>query len=155
MDVIGPMFALIIPIIATIVIIRMFLESSKSKREAEAQLQLHTRLLDRFGSPAELLEYLRSDAGKQFLAPAAAQKTVPYRRILAATQAGVVLVFVGVGFWLVRGSFGSDGRQLFTFLAATTFAFGLGFLCSAVLAHILSRKWGLLNGNGATAGKEQ
>ncbi len=155
MEFIALIFVVVASILATILIVRMILENGKSKRESEAQLQLHTRLLDRFGSPSELLEYLQSDAGKRFLAPPAAQKAMPYRRIMGATQAGVVLLFVGVAFWLIRGSFGTDGDQALTFLAATTSAFGLGFLCSAVLAHVLSRRWGLLDGNGAAAGKEQ
>lgn len=155
MEFIAPVFVLVASIIAMIMIVRMILENGKSKRESEAQLQLHTRLLDRFGSPSELLEYLQSDAGRRFLGPAATQKAMPYGRIMGATQAGVVLLFVGVAFWLIRGSFGTDGDRALTFLAATTSAFGLGFLCSAVLAHVLSRKWGLLNGGGAGAGKDR
>jgi hypothetical protein len=153
MQVIGPMFALIASLIATVLVIRMAIENAKSKREAEAQLQLHTRLMDKFGSPKELLDYLQSDAGRRFLAPATVQKAMPYRRILGAAQAGIVLTFVGVAFWLVKGSFDQEGLRAATLLGGVTFALGLGFVCSAVVAHILSRKWGLLNGNGTGASK--
>jgi hypothetical protein len=155
MQVIGPMFALIASLIATVLVIRMAIENAKSKREAEAQLQLHTRLMDKFGSPKELLDYLQSDAGRRFLAPATVQKAMPYRRILGAAQAGIVLTFVGVAFWLVKGSFDQEGLRAATLLGGVTFALGLGFVCSAVVAHILSRKWGLLNGNGTGASKGQ
>ena len=155
MDVIGPMFALIFTMIATVLVIRMFIENGKSKRESEAQLQLHTRLVDKFGSPKELLDYLQSDAATKFLTPPIAPRTMPFKRILAATQAGTVLAFVGVACWLVRGSFDQEGLRALTFLAAITFALGLGFLCSAVLAHQLSRKWGLLNDTGIAADRRQ
>ena len=150
---IAPVFVFITMMIAAVLVIRMVIENGRSKRETEAQLQMHTRLIDRFGSPKELLDYLQSDAGKRFLAPASVQKVMPYKRILGAAQAGIVLTFVGVAFWLIRDSLGQEGMRAATFLGSVTFAFGLGFLCSAVLAHVLSRKWGLLNGNGGGAGR--
>jgi hypothetical protein len=153
MQEIAPVFALITTMIAAVLIVRMAIENGKAKRETEAQLQMHTRLIDRFGSPKELLDYLQSDAGKRFLAPASVQKAMPYKRILGAAQAGIVLTFVGVAVWLIRDSFGQEGVRAATFLGSVTFAFGLGFLCSAILAHILSRKWGLLKGNGGGAGQ--
>jgi len=155
MSEIAPVFALIAMMIAGVLVVRMAIENGKSKREADAQLQLHTRLIDKFGSPRELLDYLQSDAGRKFLTPATVQRTMPYKRILGAAQAGIVLTFVGVAFWLVRGSFDQEGLRAATFLGSVTFALGLGFVCSAVVAHILSRKWGLLNGNGAGAGTGQ
>jgi hypothetical protein len=155
MQEIAPVFALIAMIIGGVLVVRMAIENGKSKREAEAQLQLHTRLIDKFGSPGELLDYLQSDAGKKFLTPATVQRTMPYKRILGAAQAGIALTFVGVAFWLIRGSFDQEGMRAATVFGGISFALGLAFLCSAVLAHILSRKWGLLNGNGAGAGKGQ
>jgi hypothetical protein len=152
---IAPVFALIAMIIGGVLVVRMAIENGKSKREAEAQLQLHTRLIDKFGSSKELLDYLQSDAGRKFLTPATVQRTMPYKRILGAAQAGIVLAFVGVAFWVVRGSFDQEGLRAATFLAGVTLALGLGFVCSAIVAHILSRKWGLLNGNGNGAGKAQ
>lgn len=153
MHFIEPIFALIAMLIVAVLIVRMIIENGKSKREAEAQLQLHTRLIDKFGSANELLDYLQSEAGKRFLAPATAQKMMPYRRILAATQTGIVLTFVGVGLWLIRGFFDVPALRAVTFLASISLTLGLGFLCSAVTAHILSRKWGLLNGNGTGPSK--
>jgi len=155
MSEIAPMFALIAMFVGTILIVRMAIENGKSKREAEAQLQLHTRLIDKFGSPKELLDYLESDAGRKFLTPATVQRTLPYKRILGAAQAGIVLTFVGVAFWLVRGSFDQEGMRAATVLGGVTLALGVGFIASAILAHTLSRKWGLLNGNGTGSGTGQ
>jgi hypothetical protein len=155
MSEIAPMFALITMMIAGVLVVRMAIENGKSKREAEAQLQLHTRLIDKFGSPKELLDYLQSDAGRKFLTPRTVQKAMPYRRILGAAQAGVVLTFVGVAFWLIRGSFDQDGMLVATFIGGVTLALGIGFIVSAILAHMLSSKWGLLNGNGTGTGKNQ
>ncbi len=148
MQEIAPVFALIAMLITTVLVIRTLIENGRSKREAEAQLQLHTRLIDKFGSQKDLLDYLQSDAGKRFLTPATIQRTMPYKRILGAAQAGIVLTFVGVAFWLVRGSFDQEGMRAATVLGGVTLALGVGFIASAILAHTLSRKWGLLNGNG-------
>jgi hypothetical protein len=155
MQEIAPLLVLFVTMAATILIIRMVQENGKSKRQAEAQLQLHTRLIDKIGSSRELLDYLASDAGKKFLTPATVQKSLPFKRILAAAQAGVVLTFVGLACWLVKDAFDQDAMRGVMFLGSISFALGLGFLCSAVLAHVLSRKWGLLSGNGNGADRAQ
>ena len=152
--VIGPMLTLLVVLAAVILLIRWGLAHARFKRESEMQLQLHTRLIDKFGSPKELGEYLQSDAGRAFLTPAPAERATPYRKILASAQAGVVLCFVGVAIWMVRGGDVDQSRQTvhtLTALGGITFALGLGFIASAILAYVLSSRWGLFNGKTAKA----
>ncbi len=150
---IAPVLVFFAMVIGCVLIARMAIENGKAKREAEAQLQLHTRLIDKFGSPKELLDYLQSEAGRKFLTPAPVQGSMPYRRIMAAAQTGIVLSFLGVASLLIRGSFDQEGMRAVTFLGSVSLGLGLGFIFSAFAAHVLSRKWGLLNGNAGDAGK--
>ncbi len=145
---IAPVLVFFALVIGCVLIARMSIENGKAKREADAQLQLHTRLIDKFGSPKELLDYLQSEAGKKFLTPATVQRSTPYKRILAATQTGIVLTFVAAALWPIRGTLVGTEVRTVTFLASLSFGLGLGFLFAALAAFLLSRKWGLLNGNG-------
>lgn len=155
--VIGPMLTLMAVLATTILLIRWGLAHARFKREADMQFQLHTRLIDKFGTPKELGEYLQSDAGRAFLTPPPAERATPYRKILASAQAGLVLTFVGVAIWMFRGDHlgpGSDSRQTVHTLSALsgiTIALGLGFIASAILAYVLSARWGLFNGKTARA----
>jgi hypothetical protein len=152
---VGPMIVTLLTFAAGILLTRWGLAHARFKREAEMQLQLHTRLIDKFGTPKELGEYLQSDAGRAFLTPPPAERATPYRRILASAQVGIILTFVGVAIWIFRGDSlgpGSDSRQLVRTLSALggiTFALGLGFVASAILAYVLSSRWGLFNGKHA------
>ena len=150
----GPLLVSLVFFTSIVLVIRWSLAHTRLRREAEMQLQLHTRLIEKFGSPKELGEYLQSDAGKAFLTPPPAERAAPFRRILAAAQAGVILAFVGAAIWMLRGSeaLGREGVQAATALGGVTLALGLGFIVSAVLAYALSARWGLLNGKGNATG---
>ena len=154
---IGPMIATFLTFAAGILLTRWWLDHARFKRESEMQLALHTRLIDKFGTPKELGEYLGSDAGRAFLTPPPAERATPYRRILASAQAGIVLIFVGAAIWMFRGDSlgpGSDSRQTVRTLSAlggVTFALGLGFIASAILAYVLCSHWGLFNGKKPAA----
>jgi hypothetical protein len=139
---VGPFAA----IIGVVVIVRAALAASRTKREAETLLQLHTRLIEKFGTSQELLEYLRSEAGAKLLSPVANGGSAPHRKIIAAVQVGVIMTFLGTAFWLLRGTLTDEGMAAVSFLGAATLALGLGFLVSAFLAYLLSSRWGLLNG---------
>ena len=150
--VIAPMLVLIAVLLASILLIRWALAHLRFKREADMQLQLHTRLIDKFGTPKELGEYLQSDAGRAFLTPPPVERVTPYRRILASAQAGIILSFVGVAIWLFRGGDVERSRQTVHTLSALggiMLALGLGFIASAILAYVLSSRWGLFNGKPA------
>jgi hypothetical protein len=145
-EIFGPMVVMLATIAGIVLIVRIASSSARARRESEALFALHGRLIEKFGTSKELLEYLSSDAGKRFLTPPPALKGVPYRRILAALQAGTVLTFVGVAFLLTCGAFEQDAMRAMSFTGAFLLAFGLGFIASGIVAYRLSSRWGLLNG---------
>jgi hypothetical protein len=125
-------------------IIRSVVHSRRQQKVAQLQAEMQTRLIEKFGTPQELLAYLDSPAGQRFLESATIERGNPYGRILGALQAGVILVLAGAAFLATRRLMGSDGEVGFIFLGTLAVALGAGFLISATLAYKLSRAWGLV-----------
>src|SRR5438046_9549733 len=72
-------------------------------KTAKLQAGLQTKLLEKFGSGQELLAYVQSDAGKRFLESLTMEQRTPYRRILGAAQASVVLILLAFALLFLRG----------------------------------------------------
>ena len=64
-------------------------------RRDRLRYETQSRMLERFGTSDELLAYLKSDPGQQFLESAELERANPYSRILRAFTAGILLVSVG------------------------------------------------------------
>lgn len=113
-------------------------------RTARYQADMQTKLLDRFGGSRELLDYLQTDAGKQFLQAAPPERSgSPHWRILRAMQAGVILTFFGIALFIGQSTVPDPrGLQLAGILIT---AIGLGFLLSAGLSYKFSKSWGVLD----------
>jgi hypothetical protein len=112
----------------------------------KAQTEMQTRLLEKFGSSQEMLQYLQSDAGRKFLESATIEQTTPYGRILGSASVGVILSMLGLALLLVRGQV-AGGEAGFIVTGTLFLALGVGFLLSAAVAYALSKAWGLINGN--------
>jgi hypothetical protein len=146
-------------------LIRTAIDYRRWGRQAKVQAETHGKLLDRFSGHEELLAYVQSPAGSQFLQSApialdsASPRSVgaPLSRILWSMQAGVVLAIAGVGLNIVsrrlEASYIERGYQTgaadpFFALGVVVMAVGIGFLVSAGLAYLLSRRLGLLSEPG-------
>jgi hypothetical protein len=154
----GPGLAVISLFAAVVLVVRAVLANRHLMRESEVRLQLHTRLIEKFGTSPELVEYLRSDAGRAFLTPPPAEKAAPYRRILGSAQAGIVLAFVGGAIWALRGGDPHQAERAafaMSVFGGIILALGLGFLASSALAYVLSARWGLFNGKTGPAEEVQ
>jgi hypothetical protein len=125
-------------------IIRGVVHARKQEKVARIQADMQTRLIEKFGSPQELVAYLESPAGQRFVESATIERGNPYGRILGALQAGVILLLAGGAFLATRNLMGNDGETGFIFIGTMAVALGAGFLISATLAYKLSRSWGLL-----------
>ena len=127
-------------------IVKVISNNRKTTRMATMQADLQSKLLDKFGSTPELLGYLQSDAGGSFaqLVPTEAG-TSPYAKILSSVQTGIVVLMGGVACMFLRDQI-SEGFEGFTILGALGVAIGVGFLLSAGVAFLLSKKWGVIGG---------
>jgi hypothetical protein len=139
-------------LIAFIWIIRTIIEQRRWNRMSKTQTEVHNKILDRFGSSEELLQYIKSDAGTKFLesAPlpvyterAPSQQHQPMVRVMRSVQWGIVTMAAGLGLFLVSLRFPSDGGTELFALGVILFFVGGGFIASAIVSAIMSRRLGL------------
>ena len=111
---------------------------SMRKRRLELQAEVQTKLIERFGSTPELIEFLKSESGREFVT--GVQKgaiVVTQERVLAGIRRAIILTFLGLGFvamWVVFDEFFAVPAILFLSL-------GLGFLVATVVSAKLSRSY--------------
>jgi len=117
-------------------------------KTAKLQAGLQTKLLEKFGSGQELLAYVQSDAGTQFLDSLTMEQRTQHGRILGAAQASVILVLLGLALLFLRGRV-SGGEEGFLVSGTIVLRVGVGFGLSAALSYFLSKSFGLLSGTVA------
>jgi len=125
-------------------------EQLRWQRAWRAQAALNTKLIDRFSWSDELLAYLQSPAGKGLTEmPALPQSSAPRSmsaplgRIFWSMQAGIVLGALGLGAILVSRRFEQIGDAIFA-QGAVILAIGIGFIASAAVSFLLSKRLGLV-----------
>jgi hypothetical protein len=131
--------------------IRTIIDYRRWTRLAKVQTDTHTKLLDRFTSNEDLLAYIQSPAGAKFLESSpitldASPRSVgaPLGRILWSVQAGLLLAALGIGLEQVSGRFSSDASQPLRALGVLGIALGVGFVISAIISFMISRRLGLI-----------
>ena len=137
-------------------LIRTLIDHRRWSRISRVQAEVHNKLLDRFASNEELLAYVQTPAGQQFLKSAPIElaagprpMSAPLSRILWSVQIGVVLAAAGCGMQYVGGNVDKDVSQPFMAIGVLALSLGLGFVVSAVLSYLISRKLNLWNNPAA------
>ncbi|RLE21609.1 MAG: hypothetical protein DRJ65_15715 [Acidobacteria bacterium] len=128
---------------------KILLDFFRQRRMATMMFDLQNKVIDKFGTAPEALQYLESEAGRRLLETASTGPTHPRMRVLASIQIGVVLAAVAVGFLLVRGVM-PEAAQGFTIIGVLGACVGAGFLVSGAVAYWLSKSWGLINGGSGS-----
>jgi hypothetical protein len=130
---------------------RTLVDYRRWSRLAKVQTDAHTKLLDRFTANEDLLNYIKTPAGSKFLESSpimldAAPRSVgaPLARILWSVQGGVVLMAGGIGLQFVSLHLGGDNPEPLQALGVIAIALGLGFVVSAIISYILSKRLGLI-----------
>jgi hypothetical protein len=134
-------------------LIRLLLENRRWGRVFRMQSDVHSKLLDRFGSSEELLRYMDTEPGKRFLEAApipiefARDQRLPggLARVLGPLQIGIVLTLLGVGLLLLHrsASLAEVSAALLVFGMVTIMP-GIGFIISALISWRISAHLGLL-----------
>lgn len=141
-------------------LIRTLIEQKRWKQLSRTQNEVHNKLLDRFSTSEQLIEYIRTPAGSKFLEsapiplhverPASGRMSTLATRILWSVQIGVVTAIVGVGMLLLSAIFEEkDASQGLFALGAIALCVGAGFIASAAVSFYLSRRLGLWEDGGA------
>lgn len=131
-------------------LVRTIIEQKRWNRLSRIQTEVHNKILDRFGTSNELLEYVKTPAGSKFLESAPiplhsepVRRPAPFTRVIWSIQVGVILAAAAIGLLLVSLRFdGESGRELFA-LGVIALFLGIGFVGSAAVSIVLSRRLGV------------
>ena len=115
---------------------------------AKLQAEVQTKLLDKVGSPQDLLAYAQTEAGREMLESLKVERHSPHARIIAALQTSIVMICLGAAFLFLRGRITGTEEGFLVFGTLATML-GIGFGLSAIASYYLSRSFGLLNGGRA------
>src|SRR5687768_6687572 len=106
------------------------------QRRFELQAELQAKLIDKFGSASELVTFLQSPAGRQFVhGVQTGASAVTHERVIAGIRKAIILSFLGLGLLAIWGVSGAHWLSWFGLLFL---ALGLGFLAAAVVSMRLS-----------------
>ena len=110
-------------------------------RKAELQAQVQAKLIDRFSSAPELIDFLKSPTGQEFVSGVKAQQAaVVSRKVIGGIRGAVFLAVLGIGFLALWGLAHEEG---FMYPGVILLALGGGMFLSTLVSVKLSRDWGL------------
>jgi len=115
----------------------------KSER-AKAQADVQAKMIERFGTAPEFIEFLRTAEGKQVMGTIEkTQERNALDRVVGGFSRATILAFLGLGFLAIN--FFEDTRfSGFIIAGFILLGLGLGFVFSSLVALRLSRNWGLV-----------
>ncbi|HYI07686.1 MAG TPA: hypothetical protein VEK57_01335 [Thermoanaerobaculia bacterium] len=118
----------------TVVLVVYFVAQARTRR-VEARMQMQSKLIDRFGSAPELVEFLQSPAGRSFVTGVQAAPALLMReRLLHGFTRAIVLISLGLGFLGLTYYVG----RFFAIPAVLLFSLGVGFLLATFVSYKLS-----------------
>jgi hypothetical protein len=122
-------------------------DSVKWQRRLKAQTELHSRLLEKFSSANEVVEFLQTPGGTKFVDSISNNREEPAGGILRSTHRGIILVIVALGCLGLIVPFGWRENPLLV-IGVILLCLGIGFLVSAAVSQLLSKTLGLAGRSG-------
>jgi hypothetical protein len=120
----------------------VWLGTNAKNRRAQAQAEVQTKLIERFATSKEFIEFLQSPAGQRFVSGVEVSTAVYARdRIIRGFGTGIVMSLLGLGF-LGIAVFGHDDWGIYP--GFILLGLGVGFFLSALVSIKLSRSYGLI-----------
>jgi hypothetical protein len=114
-------------------------DTNKRQRRLKAQAELHGRLLDKFSSAREVVEFLQTPGGAQFVDSFSTDREEPANGILRSTHRGIILVIVSAGCLFLNWYYRNSGDNPLLVIGVILLCLGVGFLLSAAVSQRLSR----------------
>lgn len=133
-----------IPIVAIIstnvmVIVVVYLVATARQRRVESQVQMQSKLIERFGSAPELVQFLHSPAGQQFVTGVqSATKVYTRERTISAFTRAIIMTALGGAFVFIAAIERDSGWII---PAAIVFSLGLGYVLAAWITWRLAVKF--------------
>jgi len=125
-------------------------DTNKRQRRLKAQTEMHGRLLDKFSSAREVVDFLQTPGGAQFVDSFSGDREEPVSGILRSTHRGIVLIIVAAGCLFLNWYYRNSGDNPLLVIGVILLCLGVGFLLSAAASHRLSRALGLAQRTGNT-----
>jgi hypothetical protein len=116
------------------------------------QAEYRNRLVDKFATAAEFIEFARTPEGKSLLDPTTARLTSnPALGVIRTVQVGVGSLFVGIA--LTLGASRLDGKTDINFVLQALnerfwgtlgISLGIGLILAGLIAYVLAKHMGLI-----------
>lgn len=114
---------------------------SSRRRRAELKAEVQTKLIEKFNSAPELLQFLESEKGRELVDTIERQPIITANeRILSGIRKGIILTFLGLAFLSIRVFDGNRGVIWPGFILT---GLGIAFFVSTFVSMKLSKSWGL------------
>lgn len=131
-----PLVAIIANVIMVVLIV--YFVTRTRQRRAELQVEMQSRLIDRFSSPAELVQFLHSDAGRNFMTGVEASSTQATRnKLMSGFNRAIILLCLAAAFLFIAIFNGEEDAYVAMALLG---ALGLGFLIATFVSYKLAGK---------------
>ena len=135
-------------IISSAWVITSIVTSMRQRANTRNRIEVYNRLIDKFGSAPELIEFLQSDAGLKFIEEHAVEPAQPLVKILGSIRLGVSLALIGGGMLIVGNiwdmTLGQDVWIVLALGGTVALTAGAGFIIAAAISYKLCRAWGLM-----------
>ena len=119
----------------TAAVLIVFFVTRARQRRVELQTEMQSKLIERFGSAPEMIEFLQSPAGREFVAGVQTSSMSEMRdRILGGFTRSIVLTSLGVAFMFL--TFYDDND--FVVPAAIVLSLGIGYFIATIVSWKLS-----------------
>ncbi|MEA2162273.1 MAG: hypothetical protein QOK37_400 [Thermoanaerobaculia bacterium] len=154
LNILGGLTAFLVFLVVTLTLawlVKTLIQQRRWSRQTQVQTEVHSKLMDRLTTGEEMIAYAQSPAGKRFLEggpialdAAEAPVSAPIGRFLWSIQAGLVLSAAGFGMQFVSNQMPIDVAPVASGLGILVLSVGIGFVLSAIVSFLLSRKLGLV-----------
>jgi len=133
------LFGIVSGMVMTITVV--WIVSRSRQRRLELQADVQNKLIERFSSAPELIDFLQSPTGREFVTGVqSAPAMLTRERIVTAVSRSIMLIFIGLCFVGMYWVIDVDG----VLIPAVIFAIlGVGYLVSAIASYQLSKRFGL------------
>lgn len=121
---------------AMVVLIVYFVSRGRQRR-AEVQAEVQSRLIDRFGTAPELIQFLQSPAGREFVnGVQSAPANYARERIMSGFSRSIILSMLGAAFLALTFFYNDD----FAVPAAILVSLGIGYFLATMVSYKLSTR---------------
>ena len=121
--------------------------NAKNRRTA-MQVEVQTRLIDKFSDAPQFVEFLNSPTGKQFLSGVDKMPQLMARdRIVGGVSRGIIVLLLGlafIGIWIADSNIG------FMYPGFILTGLGIGFFISTLISLKMSQRFGLIGDDEPT-----